>query len=175
MTITTNIKGPEALERALAATLATYLPDELAAVWAAWAGYDAEDGISVPLVAPRHYLPGLRDLVQELPSIVVGSELWAQTANGAEMWGSHDEHLLIIGYLSSDNQHLLDVMTKRYAVAIWEVVMKHQRLDGTIAISGIDPVDCGWSPHQKNAIAPGFTRMLGWTVVAHVEQAVSQG
>lgn len=173
--VTTVIKGPEALERSVAATLATYLPAELTAIQAAWAPYDAADGISVPLTAPLHYLAGLRDLVSEYPTLIVLSEVWKQTLNGAELWGSHDHNLLIVGYLNSDDQHILDIMTKRYAVGIWETLMKHQALDGTCAVTGIDPKDCGWTPHQKSAIAPGFTRMLGWSVIAHVEQGVSQG
>ncbi len=175
MAITTVIKGPEALERSMAATLQQYLPAELAAVYSAWAPYDAADGISVPQAPPLHYLAGLRDVVSEYPSLVVVSETWNQTANGAQLWGSHDHHLLVVEYLSSDDQHILDIMTKRAAVAIWEVLMKHQQLDGTCAVTGVDPMDCGWTPHQKSAIAPGFTRMLGWSVVAHVEQGVSQG
>lgn len=173
--VTTVIKGPEALERSMAATLATYFPAELTAVYAAWAPYDAADGITVPLSMPLHYLAGVRDVVKEYPSIVVASEMWKQRQNGAEYWASHDHPLLIVGYLNSDDQHILDLMVKRYAVAIWETVMKHQALDGTCAVTGIDPIDCGWTPHYKSAIAPGFTRMLGWSVVAHVEQGVSQG
>lgn len=175
MPITTVIKGPEALERSMAATLATYLPGELTAIQSAWAPYDTADGITVPLVQPLHYFPGLRDVMIEYPTIVVLSEEWKQTLNGAPNWGSHDHPLLVVGYLNSDNQHILDIMTKRYAVAIWEVLMKHQGLDGTCAVTGVDPKDCGWTPHQKSAISPGFTRMLGWSVVAHVEQGTSQG
>lgn len=179
MAITTVIKGPEALERSMAATLATYLPGELTAIWSAWASYDAADGISVPLTIPpaARFLAGQRDVVKEYPSLVVASETWKQRLSGAELWGSHDHNLLVVAYLGGDKQHILDIVTKRWAVGIWETLMKHQALDGTCAVTGVDPIDCGWTPpaEYRSKIGMGFMRMLGWSVVAHVEQGVSQG
>lgn len=173
--VTTQIKGPEAVEHAVAATLRAKLNGELAATWAAWATFDTADGVSVPLVYPAQIIAGRQGIASDYPTIMVASDLGIQRTNAAPNWGEVDHTLAVIVWLVADDVLLLHKMMHRYLTSIWEVLMKNQSMDGTIALTGIDPGEYGRAVPVKLGETAGIVHVGGWTFIAHVEQGTSQG
>jgi hypothetical protein len=160
-------KGAEAIEVAVANTLSTYLPTQLTAISAVW-----NDG--VPLPAPVAVFAGQRQLVREYPAVVVASLDGTEVADGAPLWGEQEHRLDVSVVCLSDDQHILDVQTKRYLVAIWEVLKQNQLLDGSISgLAGVQTRRYGrseqWKANEKGRL---MLQAAGWEIVVHVTESV---
>lgn len=172
----TGKAGPDLVAVALANTFASYLPAEIAVVNAAW-----NDANTVPpLVNPKVYFSERRILEPESPTLMIGMNPAQQTANGANNanagWAPISYHFDAMLFFRGDALHILERWGRRYAQAMWEVVMKHQHLDegGAGEIPGQVGVDLmNWTPEAFNS--PN-TRLLSyvvtWSGVVYVLQDV---
>ncbi len=158
--MTTFAKGPDLIAVALAGTFAAYLPAEITDLNAAW-----NDPSTVPaLIAPkvyyseRHFLdPGMPDL----PALMVGMLQGKQSANAANNanagYGAISYQWEAMLYLISDKLEIAERWGRRYATAMWEVIMKHQGLDyitpgqkSVDGLSGVDLLDIGFTSNQRS-------------------------
>jgi hypothetical protein len=91
----------------------------------------------------------------------------ADIANPLAGWGEFEHRLEVTILCQSDDLHTLDVQTKRYLVAIWEVLEKNQTLDGSLSgLAGIDPQKYGRSEVYKEGMQ--LMQFGGWEVVVHI-------
>jgi hypothetical protein len=165
-------KGPEAVEVSIAATLALYLNAQIDAIQAVWA-----DNVLMPY--PKKIYAGYRMVIANAayPALVVSSLDGTQTAygGGGSGFGEIAHRLDVSVVMMSDNQHTLDIQTKRYVEAIWQVLMAHQQLDGTLpGLVGVRPQRYGRSGAypQKGRGSNLVLQAAGWEVVVTMEDLV---
>lgn len=172
--VTTYLKGPEAIERAIMKTLLSHINAEIDAVWAAWAATDTADAVVVPKVYPAHINAGAVSEIYDYPTIAVTSDSGRVTSIGAPNWMETDHTLAVIVWMISDDTTIIDKLTKRYLTAIAEVLLKNQGLDGSMGFTGVDLVDYGRTPPAKLDLIPGLQQIAGWTVTVHTGDTASQ-
>lgn len=161
-----TVKGAEAVEAAVAATLDANIAGELAAVSAAW-----NDG--VPLPAPKLVHAGELKLVREFPTILVVSVDGRETDDGAPVWGNQTHRLDVVTFLAGDNEETLDRQGKRYLVAIWEVIKKHQDLDGSLSgLAGVMTTQYGKSATYRAQSKPLMEKQVAWEVLVTTMEPV---
>lgn len=167
-----NVKGAEAVEVALANTLVSYLPDMLSQVEAAWASYDTAAGLSVPLLSPAQVYAGRRTLIREHPSVMVVSAFGQEVDDGAPLWGQQRHRVDIVTFCAADALEVVDRQSKRYLVAIWEVLKQHQDLDGSLAgLAGVMTTQYGRSDPYQNA-RKILEQQAAWEVLVTVMESV---
>lgn len=165
------IKGPEAIEVSIANTLATNINAELDNVWSAWA---LQDGANVPpKVYPVGCHGGTLAVIPEYPFIIVQSVDGIETADGAPLFGEQTHNLEVTALIASDDKATLDKVSKRYLVAIWEVLKKHQTLDSTVSgLAGVHTQSYGRSGIYTKANDDLLYRACRWTVQVFTLESV---
>lgn len=163
-------KGPDLVAVALANTMSTYLPGEIDAVNTAW-----NDAATVPaLPHPKKYFSERRMEIPESPSLMIGMLPGQQLDNGAYSpavgWATMVYGFEAILYFRGDKLHILERMARRYATAMWEVLMKYQALDDSIpGETGVMPKE--WSPAAAQA-EMGLEYTVTWSGQVYVVQDV---
>lgn len=167
-------KGADLVAVAIANTFQSYLPGEIDNVNGAW-----NDVATVPaLVYPKRYFSERRLEMPESPSLMVGMLGAKQSGNGAYSpqagWGSLVYEFEVTLWIKGDKLHILERLARRYAQAMWEVVMKYQNLDGTVpGQTGVDLVEMGMNPAPFGDAAPmTLIYAIGWRGMVYVEQSV---
>lgn len=156
------LKGPEAIETAVAATLQTYLPAVVNAIYAAAAD-------SVPNVLPVQYYAGSRDVIPEYPAIVVASIQGEEALDGSPVWGEVNHHLDVSALSQSDDHRILDVQNTRLLWAIWNTLKQHQALDGSLnGLAGLTLARYGRSTIYKSG--KRLLQASAWEVIVRVEE-----
>lgn len=159
----TILKGVEAVEVAVANTLATYLPAIVTAIYT-----DAADG--VPNVLPVQYYAGSRDVIPEYPAIVVASVDGNEDADGSPVWGEVNHRLDVSALCQSDDHHTLDVQTQRLLWAIWDTLKQHQALDGSLnGLAGLTLARYGRSDIYRPT-GKHLLQVAAWEVIVRVEE-----
>ena len=164
-------KGPDLVAVALANTMSLYLPAEIDAVNAAW-----NDPNTVPaLPYPKKIFSERRLEVPESPTLMIAVAKAKQTANGAYSsqtgWASMTYPFDVMLIFRGDKLHILERMGRRYAQAIWEVLMKHQELDGSLpGPQGLDPLEWAADTNQQDQMT--LQHVLIWNGLVYVEQSV---
>lgn len=172
----TGQAGADLVAVALANTFSRFLPGEIAVVNAAW-----NDAATVPpLVNPKVYFSERRLQVPESPSLMIGLNPATQTANGANNanagWAPISYSFDAMLFFKGDKLHILERWGRRYAQAMWEVLMKHQHLDegGTAEVPGqvgVDPQR--WTPEAfASKDTPLLTYAVTWSGLVYVLQDV---
>ncbi len=155
-----------AAQTALANTLNTNINTQIDAVAAAW-----NDGIPLPHIT--NIYAGYRTVIGEYPAIVVNAQKGKQTANGASLWAEIDHIVEITVIVQADDAPTLDAQIQRYLVAIWQVLMQNQQLDGSLSgLAGVDPMEYGRSgmyPLEKSTL---LMEAAAWSVTVHVIESV---
>lgn len=167
-------KGADLVAVAIANTFQSYLPGEIDNVNGAW-----NDAATVPaLPYPKKYFSERRLEVPESVCLMVGMLGARQTANGAYSsqvgWGSMAYEFEVTLWLKGDKLHILERMARRYGQAMWETLMKHQELDGSLpGPQGLDLLEMGMNPAPFGEAAPmTLIYAVGWRGVVYVEQSV---
>jgi hypothetical protein len=161
------VQGPEAVEQAVANTLAANLTTALNEVYSAWASVDA-----LPEVTPANIYVGGRDLIPSYPAIEVMATGGRMTEDMATVWGGFQHELLIVAWLAGDDKDTLNRQCLRMAWAIWKVLMKYQGLDGSLSgQAGVELLEYQVSqPASKPANQ--LLQAVGWRVTVNVEESV---
>ncbi len=155
-----------AVQVAVANTLTTYVNAQIDAISAVW-----NDGVPLPHVAQVYN--GYREMVPEYPVILVSSRGGKQRTNGATVWAEIDHRLDVSILVQCDDEPTLDQQMQRYLVAIWEVLMVNQGLDGSLSgLAGVDPVEYGRSGMYKLEKSTLLMEAGGWSIVVHVVESV---
>lgn len=171
-------KGADLVAQALANTFQTNLPAEIADINAAW-----NDASTVPaLTNPKKYFAERRLELPESTTLMIGMLGARQSANGAYStatgWGQMAYEFEATLWLKGDKLHILERMARRYGQAMWEVIMKHQRLDegGPAEVpgqTGVDLVEMGMNPAPFGDAAPmTLIYAVGWRGLVYVLQDV---
>lgn len=162
------IKGPEAIEVSIAATLASNINAEIDNVWTAWG-----DVATVPKVYPVGCHGGTLSVIPEYPYIIVQSVDGVETADGAPLFGEQTHNLEVTALIASDDKATLDKISKRYLVAIWEVLKKHQTLDSTVSgLAGVTTRSYGRSGIYTRSDDSLLYRACRWTVTVFTLESV---
>lgn len=126
-----------AVQAAVVNTLSTYINTQVDAVAAAWAD-------TVPLPHIVSIYNGYREIIPEYPAITVKCVSGIQKMNAATSWADIDHVIDITIIVQSDDETILEQQIQRYMVAIWEVLMQQQNLDGSLSgLSGVSPISYG--------------------------------
>ena len=159
----TILKGPEAIEVAVANTLQTYLPAVVNAIYAAAAD-------SVPNVLPVQYYAGARDVIPEYPAIVVASIQGDEVVDGSPVWGEVNHHFDVSVLCQSDDHRTLDIQNIRLLWAIWDTLKQHQGLDGSLnGLAGLTLARYGRSQVYRDN-SKHFLQAAAWEVIVRVEE-----
>lgn len=119
-------RGPEAFAEAIVATLTAHLPAEITAVNAAWAD-------TVPLAAPARYEVFNRAVEGgPFPVVMVEPDGGRQVSQGQTIWAEVAHHAVITLWCVGDDPLTVKQQRSRYLWAIWQVLMKHPDLDGSL-------------------------------------------
>lgn len=170
-------KHMELVEEAVANSLRTNLPTELATVASVWAATDAawalngQTGRNVPLPNPKLVYPGWLDKIREYPTVLVVSTGGALSTDGGTTFGEVAHQLDVVAFLESDKEWILDIQTKRYLTAIWEVIVKNQNaFDGSLyGLVGAACRHYGRSDTYKNERGL-LVKQAAWQVVVTVDE-----
>ena len=159
-------KGAPAAEAAVANTIRTYINAEVDDVKTAW-------NDSIPLPYPVQVYTGYRRIIPEYPAIVVSSVDGQETLDAASFWGQQEHRIDVSVICQSDDIHVLDQQTKRYLVAIWEVIKKHQDLDASLSgLAGVATRRYGRSEIYNIEKSHFLHQAAGWELAVHVDESV---
>lgn len=161
-------KGAEAVAAALVATLSANANAALDAIWSAWG-----DATTNPEVYPRKVFKFRQDLIREYPVWVVSWLGTQQPSNGATQWAEQDHRFDVSALCRADSQPVLETQVVRHTLAIWEILMANQLLDGSLSgCSGVDLLRAGRSEVYADKSRTTLIQAAGWEVVVHVVESV---
>lgn len=164
----TSKKGGEAVAASMAATFTTAINAEIDAIKAVWG-----DSVPLPHVAASNIYVMLRKVIpNEGVAIVITPFSGKQVVNHATDWGQIAYRMEVDVVCQSDDEYTVQAQLDRYLTAVWQVVMKHQQLDGSIdTVVGCDPVQFGRSGVYHAPNKPGLLEAYGaWEIDVYVEQ-----
>ena len=158
--------GAEAVEESVAATLRTYMPAIINAIYTAAAD-------ATPNVLPVQYYAGSRDIIPEYPSVVVTSVDGQEALDGSPVWGEVNHRLDVSVICQSDDHRTLDRQTKRLLWAVWDTLKQHQSLDGGLSgLAGLTLARYGRSDiYQPKGGAKLLLQVAAWEVIVRVEES----
>lgn len=170
--------GPEAMVEAMVALMqngypgppiaAPSLATALTTIWNAW-----NDAATTPLFLPAQYLAWERDVHGDLPAIEVDWLPGQQTDTMATTYGLVTHNLVVTAWIQADSYPTLRRIASRYVWGMWDVMMKGQRLDGSISnIVAVHPrhyLDNDPGPHRQKG-GP-LRQAVGWQVEIPVEES----
>lgn len=164
-------KGAEAVALALANTFTLHLNAEIDIVKAAW-------GDSIPLPYPKKIFSEDRYEIPDLPALIINMRGGHQVANGAYStatgWGQMQHEFFATLLIQGDTLHILERQARRYSVAMWEVLMKYQGLDDSLAgQTGVDPLEWTYNPvadAQQNRMLLVYA--IGWRGMVYLDENV---
>lgn len=169
----------ELVEEAVANSLRSNLPAELSTIQTQWAATDSAwtlngvVGRNVPLPNPKLVYPGWLDKVREYPTVLVVSTGGGLNTDGGTTFSGMQHMLDVVAILESDTDWILDIQTKRYLTAIWEVITKNQNaFDGSLyGLVGAACKKYGRTDIYKNEKGL-LVRQAGWEVAVTVDEIV---
>lgn len=156
-------RGPEAFAEAIAAMLRTWLPAEITAVNAAWAD-------ETPLVAPVAYRVFNRGVEGgPFPVVMVEPDAGRQVSQGQTVWAEVTHNAVVTIWLDGDDALTVKRQRSRYLWALWQTLMKHPDLDGSLGAIGVDIGEYALTGFQGEK-TPRLFGAAAWRVSATIAE-----
>ena len=156
------IGGPSGAAASVVATLNTYVPGEMDAIWTIY-----NDAAQTPEVKPITYLKHQRPAVTTFPHIQVYATGGTMLADHSPDWKEMEHKLVIEGWVMADSELSVQEQCARHLWAVEWALAKHQALDGNIpGLTGVTTGAYSLSPLGKHSKTGKI--LQGWRLEATV-------